>query len=217
MWTTWWTTWWTQPLPVSRGLDLASSNEREAGEADPAAAVAAAAGSGGTNRWLDLARARLPKGAETRVAGLTNSIVVRGERQSQAARRTGIQPPEALEFVRFCYRRRRVQWPEIYDEMCAVASRGDFNGWGFEELAEHGILFTIDQLPDLTALVQKVAQEDEVGQGDDTEQGEATVRPSQVRNDVSPQAQRGARAVGPGGSRATATGWPMGRIRASAS
>jgi hypothetical protein len=144
-----------------------------------------------------------------------NSIVVRGERQSHGARKTGIQPPEAIEFVRFCYRRRRVQWPEIYDEMCAVASRGDFNGWGFDELAEHGIRFTIDQLPDLTALVQQVAQEDEVGQEGDPGQGEATARRSQASNGVTPHAQRVARTTGRGGSRATPTGWPLGRIRAS--
>jgi hypothetical protein len=26
---------------------------------------------------------------------------------------------EALDFVRFCYRRRHVAWPDLYDEMCA--------------------------------------------------------------------------------------------------
>ncbi len=31
---------------------------------------------------------------------------------------------EAAEFVRFCYRRRRVSWPELYDDMCAVAHHG---------------------------------------------------------------------------------------------
>ena len=30
---------------------------------------------------------------------------------------------DAAEFVRFCYRRRRVGWPELYDEMCAVRPR----------------------------------------------------------------------------------------------
>ena len=34
------------------------------------------------------------------------------------------------EFVRFCYRRRRVGWPELYDEMCQVAHRGAFRGMG---------------------------------------------------------------------------------------
>ena len=38
--------------------------------------------------------------------------------------------PEAEAFVRFCYQRRRVGWPELYDEMCAVATRGLFRGMG---------------------------------------------------------------------------------------
>ena len=48
---------------------------------------------------------------------------------------------DAVEFIRFCYARRRVGWPELYDEMCAVASRGLFRGWGPDELAGHGIGF----------------------------------------------------------------------------
>ena len=47
---------------------------------------------------------------------------------------------EALDFVRFCYRRRHVAWPELYDEMCAVASRGAFHGLGYADLADHGII-----------------------------------------------------------------------------
>ena len=43
---------------------------------------------------------------------------------------------DAVEFIRFCYARRRVGWPELYDEMCAVASRGLFRGWGSDELAD---------------------------------------------------------------------------------
>ena len=50
---------------------------------------------------------------------------------------------DAAEFVRFCHRRRRVGWPELYDEMCQVASRGAFRGWGPSELAEHGIGFSL--------------------------------------------------------------------------
>ena len=38
--------------------------------------------------------------------------------------------PEAEAFVRFCYQRRRVGWPELYDEMCAVATRGLYRGMG---------------------------------------------------------------------------------------
>ena len=43
--------------------------------------------------------------------------------------------PDAIEFVRFCYRRRRVGWPELYDEMCAVAGRGLFRGFDADDLA----------------------------------------------------------------------------------
>jgi hypothetical protein len=63
---------------------------------------------------------------------------------------------EAVDFVRFCYRRRRMGWPDLYDEMCAVAGRGLYQGWGFEELSEHGIGFGLPQLPALAALVGRV-------------------------------------------------------------
>ncbi len=68
----------------------------------------------------------------------------------------------ALDFVRFCHRRRRVGWPELYDEMCRVASRGTYHGWGFGELAEHGIAFGLAEMPRLAGLVaQVVGQEAE--------------------------------------------------------
>jgi hypothetical protein len=66
----------------------------------------------------------------------------------------------ALDFVRFCRRRRRVGWPELYDEMCLVASRGLFRGWGFNELAEHGIEFGLGQMPRLAGLVAQIANEE---------------------------------------------------------
>jgi hypothetical protein len=62
----------------------------------------------------------------------------------------------ALDFVRFCHRRRRVGWPELYDEMCHVASRGLYHGWGFAELAEHGIAFGLAEMPRLAGLVAEV-------------------------------------------------------------
>jgi hypothetical protein len=67
---------------------------------------------------------------------------------------------EAIDFVRFCYRRRRVGWPELYDEMCAVAGRGAFQGWGFAELAEHGIGFTLSDMPVLAAIAAAVSREE---------------------------------------------------------
>lgn len=66
----------------------------------------------------------------------------------------------ALDFVRFCHRRRRVGWPELYDEMCHVASRGLYHGWGFGELAEHGIAFGLAEMPSLAGLVSEVVRQD---------------------------------------------------------
>ena len=63
---------------------------------------------------------------------------------------------EAADFVRFCYRRRRMGWPDLYDEMCAVAGRRLYEGWGFEDLAEHGIGFGLAHLPALAELVGRV-------------------------------------------------------------
>ena len=67
---------------------------------------------------------------------------------------------DAVEFIRFCYRRRRVGWPELYDEMCAVAARGLFRGMGTDDLADHGIGFSLFDMPALaTAAAQIVAEE----------------------------------------------------------
>jgi hypothetical protein len=67
---------------------------------------------------------------------------------------------DAVEFIRFCYARRRVGWPELYDEMCAVASRGLFRGWGPDELAGHGIGFGLFEMPRLATTVSEVVAED---------------------------------------------------------
>jgi hypothetical protein len=67
---------------------------------------------------------------------------------------------EAIDFVRFCHRRRRVGWPELYDEMCAVAGRGLYRGYGAEELASIGIGFGLFQMPALAGLVAQVVAED---------------------------------------------------------
>ena len=65
-------------------------------------------------------------------------------------------PPEVAEFIRFCHHRRRVGWPELYDEMCAVAARREFNGWGSEQLAERGVTFDLFEMPRLAAWVRMV-------------------------------------------------------------
>jgi hypothetical protein len=76
--------------------------------------------------------------------------------------RTADRPPsaDAVEFVRFCYRRRRVGWPELYDEMCAVAGRGLFRGWGSDELSAEGIGFSLFEMPALAMLVHRIVAEE---------------------------------------------------------
>ena len=68
--------------------------------------------------------------------------------------------PDAVEFVRFCYRRRRVGWPELYDEMCAVANRGLFRGYGSDDLAAHGVAFGLFDMPRLAALASRIVEEE---------------------------------------------------------
>jgi hypothetical protein len=67
---------------------------------------------------------------------------------------------DAVEFVKFCYERKKVGWPELYDEMCAVAGRGLFRGWGPDDLAAHGIGFTLFEMPALAGLVTEIVTED---------------------------------------------------------
>jgi hypothetical protein len=73
--------------------------------------------------------------------------------------------PEAVEFVRFCRARRRVGWPELYDEMWAVASRGLFRGYSSLELEERGIGFSLFGTRDLAALAAAVIEEERLAGG----------------------------------------------------
>ncbi len=68
--------------------------------------------------------------------------------------------PDAVEFVRFCRTRRRVGWPELYDEMWAVASRGLFRGYDFTDLEERGIGFSLYGTRALASLAAAVIEEE---------------------------------------------------------
>lgn len=68
--------------------------------------------------------------------------------------------PEAVEFVRFCRARRRVGWPELYDEMWAVASQSLFRGYGCADLEERGIGFSLFGTPHLAAMAAAVIEEE---------------------------------------------------------
>jgi len=69
--------------------------------------------------------------------------------------------PEAEFFVRFCYQRRRVGWPELYDEMCAVATRGLYQGMGKDALSEIGVGFSLFETPRLAQLVARIVAEEQ--------------------------------------------------------
>jgi hypothetical protein len=77
-------------------------------------------------------------------------------RPSQTPAQRVAPPPDVVEFIRFCHRRRHVGWPEIYDEMCAVAARREFNGWDHDQLAEHGLTFSLYEMPRLAGWVRTV-------------------------------------------------------------
>ncbi len=115
---------------------------------------------------------------------------------------------DAAEFVRFCYARRRVCWPALYDEMCLVATRRLFRGWGHSELAEHGVGFSLYEIPALAGLVQFV-----IARGDRTRESRPRGRPPRAgggrpdrRAGRAPDARRSARGgVGGPGWRAAGT------------
>jgi hypothetical protein len=78
-----------------------------------------------------------------------------------SASAAGMPTPEAEAFVRFCYQRRRVGWPELYDEMCAVATRGLYRGMGTDALAEIGVGFSLFETPKLAQLVARIVAEEQ--------------------------------------------------------
>ena len=69
--------------------------------------------------------------------------------------------PDAVEFVRFCYHRRRVGWPELYDEVCAVAGRGLFRGYSADDLMRCGVGFSLFDMPALASLAARVVAEEQ--------------------------------------------------------
>jgi hypothetical protein len=116
-------------------------------------------------RWERVSRERLGSAlsktnGEPEQSG--GSSAIRGVATATEVEGDGAADPdaEAVEFVRFCYRRRAVAWPELYDEMCAVAARGDYRGMDYEQLQRLGIGFALSALPRLAELAERViAQE----------------------------------------------------------
>lgn len=61
------------------------------------------------------------------------------------------------DFVLFCFERRPVGWPTLYDEMCYVAGHRLFRGMGYEELRQIGMDFTITGLLPIARLSREIA------------------------------------------------------------
>jgi len=85
----------------------------------------------------------------------------RNDAESGGAPATGERQPAAIDFVRFCYRRRRVGWPELYDEMCAVAGRGLYHGYSVDDLGGIGVGLTLFEMPAMAAIAHQVVAEDQ--------------------------------------------------------
>ncbi len=69
-------------------------------------------------------------------------------------------PEEVVAFIRYCYQRRRIGWPELYDEMCGVAARAEFRDMDYERLAELGVRFSLGEMGRLAALAQHVVADE---------------------------------------------------------
>ena len=59
-------------------------------------------------------------------------------------------------FILFCFERRPVGWPSLYDEMCYVAGHRLFRGLGYEELRDLGLDFTLAGLAKVARLAQDI-------------------------------------------------------------
>ncbi len=71
-------------------------------------------------------------------------------------------PPDVAAFIRYCHRRRGFAWPELYDEMCGVAARREFNGWDHAQLATLGLTFSLFEMGRLSGWVRAVLAREDV-------------------------------------------------------
>lgn len=65
----------------------------------------------------------------------------------------------AIEFIAFCFERRSVGWPQLYDEMCYVAGNRLYKGLGYDELKdEAGLDFTLSGLARTSRVTAEVTR-----------------------------------------------------------
>lgn len=88
---------------------------------------------------------------------------------------TGV-PEEVVAFIRYCYQRRRIGWPELYDEMCGVAARAEFRDMDYERLEALGVRFSLQEMGRLAALSQQVVADERRRRVTDAARHETTLR-----------------------------------------
>lgn len=71
----------------------------------------------------------------------------------------------AIDFISFCFSRRQVEWPLLYDEMCYVASNKLYRGLGYEELREVGLDLTLGGLVRTSWIANEVTRGVRMGSG----------------------------------------------------
>ena len=71
----------------------------------------------------------------------------------------------AIDFISFCFARRKVEWPLLYDEMCYVASNKLYRGLGYLELREAGLDLTLGGLVRTSRIANEVTREMRTGTG----------------------------------------------------
>ncbi len=65
----------------------------------------------------------------------------------------------AIDFIAYCFARRSVEWPQLYDEMCFVAGNRLFKGLGYEELREVGLDLTLGGMTKTSRLASEVTRQ----------------------------------------------------------
>lgn len=65
----------------------------------------------------------------------------------------------AVDFITFCFARRSVEWPLLYDEMCFVAGNRLFKGLGYGELKEAGLDLTLSGMGRTSRLANEVTKQ----------------------------------------------------------
>lgn len=65
----------------------------------------------------------------------------------------------AIEFIAYCFERRAVEWPQLYDEMCFVAGNRLFKGLGYEELREAGLDLTLGGMSRTSRLASEITKQ----------------------------------------------------------